>query len=150
MGKGRTGSADFSEPADDPAVGPGTSAKAFVAFNAESGNEYLISIPPALLRRIGDAGARAGLGRPGISTPASPETRSTDPTRDANAADPLLYRASWSGGVDNRTRLSSLTSGTDRWVWRAIADLGGCTATLVGPRHAITAGHCIYNRTKKT
>lgn len=150
MGKGRTQAPDFSEPDDDR---PTTAVKplaGFVAFNPQSGNEYRIEIPPALLRRIGDAAARAGLTKPGTAEPAGPERPDAVTTQPRvtrrGGASPLLRSVSWSGGVDNRQRLSSLTKGTDRWVWRAIADLGGCTATMVGPRHAITAGHCIYNR----
>lgn len=146
LGKGKTQPADFSEPRDVPGTGPGAPAEGFVAFNPGSGNEFMIAIPADVLRRIGTAALRTGLNKPGISTPAAPERpRPTSPTTGERSI-PLLHSASWSGGVDNRTRLSSLTAGTTRWVWRAIADLGGCTATMVGPRHAITAGHCIYNR----
>lgn len=145
VGRGRTQAADFSEPRDVPGTGSGAPIEGFVAFNPNSGNEFMIAIPPAVLKRIETSAMRAGLNKPGIGTPAVPEERRS--TRGAAVnANGLLYNASWSGGVDNRERLSSLTTGTTRWVWRAIADLGGCTATMVGPRHAITAGHCIYNR----
>ena len=148
MGKGRIAPADFTEPKDDPATGPGKPVSGFVAFNPQSGNEYMIEIPPALLRRVGEAAEKSGLNRPGTREPAGPE-RPPTPRPGAwhdGSGTSLLRQASWSGGVDNRQRLSSLSQGTTVWVWRAIADLGGCTATMVGPRHAITAGHCIYNR----
>lgn len=50
----------------------------------------------------------------------------------------------WSNNNDSRV----VRSPTTLWPWRAIAQVAGnqdsrCTMTLVGPRHMITAAHCI-------
>ncbi len=60
-----------------------------------------------------------------------------------------LVPLGWSFNDDNRVRLGSLNTRINTWPWRTIANFdyggsnSGCSGTLVGPRHIITAAHCI-------
>lgn len=48
-----------------------------------------------------------------------------------------------SNGIDNRI----IRQPTTNWPWRTIAQFGeGCSGTMIGPRHLITAAHCINER----
>lgn len=57
------------------------------------------------------------------------------------------------GGDDNRSLVSSSSTLTS-YPWRTVGNVlynttstnaGGCTATKIGPRHAITAAHCLHD-----
>ena len=44
-------------------------------------------------------------------------------------------------GEDNRTKVSSTTADTNRVIGRLNM---GCTATIIGSKYLLTAGHCVY------
>ncbi|MCG6118575.1 MAG: trypsin-like peptidase domain-containing protein [Aquimonas sp.] len=122
---------------------PNPFAQGFSAFNPATRNEFRIQIARADLQLIGEAGARAfldaGAGRQGQPVP--PDNPDSTPGQGP--------AKSWSNNIDNRVRLSTVGVGTSQWPWRAIARFSnGCTGTLVGPRHVVTAAHCIYRRSE--
>lgn len=64
------------------------------------------------------------------------------PARKAKASGPSQITERSVIGTDERVRVTPTTY----WPWITIGRIDlGCTGTVVGPRHVITAGHCVYN-----
>ena len=120
--------------AEEPAPGHSDLVFSFDAFSLQSSNEFRIMIPRETLERVGEEGELLGLhlgSHPGEAS--------------AEAEDPLNLK-SWSNGVDNRTRRGTngvaFTSGT----FSKMVDAGGCSGVLVGPKHTLSAAHCVWDR----
>ncbi len=109
------------------------------AFNPATRNEFRVDVPAGLLGALHDRQEAAGATRAVLGSTADERPRTRD---EAEGQRPGAQ--SISDGVDNRVRLF----GTTGWPWRTIADMGGCTGTFVGPRHVVTAGHCLYSRSQ--
>jgi V8-like Glu-specific endopeptidase len=145
------------EPAEPPPDEAGYEGVPLRIFNTRTQNEFRVTMADTMVREIVECHERTG--RTGGSGPAADAaleqpplflpwtTRGAAPSGIASlgAAQPL----GWSEGDDSRI----LRTPTTLWPWRTITQSSSwpdgeqsrCTMTLIGPRHLITAAHCLVD-----
>lgn len=155
--KGRTVASDAEQPvpekddgiySDDITDGyesyaPRTSVRAdsFSAYKPSSRNEFNLYIPvqirEILLREAETSGANS-------SHPGKEPAKSDQAVEKIKKEQSRLIPLGWSMNDDNRIRLGSLNTQINTWPWRTITHFSNtCSGTLIGPRHIVTAAHCI-------
>ncbi len=152
IGKGRRVDTDaFEAPLSKaPPSTAGTDIDGFSAFNPNTGNEFRIQLTRGDLGTIGTETTRVG--RDSGAGPMGGPVPPTDPDSPIpGRSKGVSSGKAWSTNRDNRMRYSTPGVGTTTWPWRTISEFSNrCTGTLVGPRHIVTAAHCIYSRTSNT
>jgi V8-like Glu-specific endopeptidase len=111
-----------------------------------TGNEFRVRFPRELLSLADERGTSLGLNMPSRDAdgPANEGDEQQLPTtpRDDGRPGPL----GWSNGADTRSLLGTYDVAHTHTAYRKLVHLSnGCSGTLVGPRHIITAAHCLRN-----
>lgn len=114
----------------------------WVVARVETGNEFRVWLPREVLAAAGERGEREGLhlGARGRS-------------RGGEADEPVAPAGDfgtegWSNGVDTRTLIGTYGTAHTHQAYSKLVSLGtngGCSGTLVGPKHIVTAAHCVRN-----
>jgi V8-like Glu-specific endopeptidase len=115
-------------------------------FNTRTKLEYRVFLSDRLLRTISTCHQRTG--RTEAGGPADLGVVEGKPVGSAVQGGPIQPMG-WSTGDDSRI----LRTPTTLWPWRTITQSSSwpdgeqsrCTMTLIGPRHLITAAHCLVN-----
>ena len=130
-------------------------------FNTRTQFDFRVTFSDELLQTINECHERNGLAAPGgPATPGAVEGRlfrflpltanqSAGPASGPTMAGQPAVPDGWSDGVDTRI----LRTPTTLWPWRTITNSSSgptdteanCTLTLIGPRHLVTAAHCLVN-----
>jgi V8-like Glu-specific endopeptidase len=136
--------ADTSEPSrTDAAAAPVRSSGKWIAVNLETGFEYEVELSDELVRSFRVYMEQTGQHQ--AHTGSAAGSREPRPALSQEGSAPALTKG-WSNGMDTRTRRFDNTT----YPYRTLGQLGGgrtsgCSGTLIGPRHVLTAAHCIWD-----
>lgn len=146
------------QPTEPPFPGARIDAVPWRIFNTRTGFEFRVRMSDTMLRTIHNCHEQSGrteAGGPADAGVIEGRTLVHLPALRRNARQLFGGRVGpmasegWSDGSDTRI----LRTPTTLWPWRAITQSSSwpdgeqsrCTMTLIGPRHLITAAHCLVN-----
>lgn len=117
---------------DDEEAQPGNGIVRWDTVSLTSGNEFRVEFPRKLLRQIGHNAEEKDLNL-GMNLPN---------TEGASESDEG-YSKALSNGIDGRVLRGTYDQPQTHSAYRRLVNIGGCSGTMIGPKHIITAAHCI-------
>jgi V8-like Glu-specific endopeptidase len=138
-----------TEGTEDDATEPADARSSWVTVNLSTGHEFEVTFPDEVIDRA-DARAHAeamdlgSLDRHGLEV----DENAVDPTEIPEVPegpDGATFKG-WSNAVDTRELMGTYNVAQTHSAYRRLVSLGvngGCSGTLVGPKHIVTAAHCI-------
>lgn len=121
-----------------------------------SGNEFRVAFPSDVLD-LADLRAnqeRLNLGSDVVTAADEAEERATPPPEDPFGGpelepivldDGTVVEPGISNANDTRSVRGTLGVAQTHTAFRKLVDIGGCSGTMFGPKHIVTAAHCVRN-----
>ncbi|HJK91373.1 MAG TPA: trypsin-like serine protease [Polyangiaceae bacterium LLY-WYZ-15_(1-7)] len=112
------------------------------AVSVSTGNEFHVRYPRELLERADEDAFARGLHLGSVDRDGhlGEEIEEPAPTLEGEREGELK---GWSNGQDTRSLRGTYDVAQTHRAFRKLVAFGGCSGTLVGPKHIVTAAHCI-------
>lgn len=147
-----TPSAEAARPlAVDPVLEDEEGLATWDTVSLRSKNEFRVRLPKTLIDAADDRATREGinLGSERVDEavehaglPAGQDAP-TPPVEQIVLDDGTVVSAGWSNGQDTRILRGTYDTAQTNDAWEKLVDIGGCSGTMIGPKHIVTAAHCI-------
>lgn len=113
-------------------------------INLATRNEFRIQVSSDYLAALGERDHELGLDQGSPAYEETPDPEVERPAIELPSQPGLAF--SLSNGTDGRYLPFGTNGAVTSAAARRTANMGGCTGAMVGPRHVVTAGHCLWDR----